>query len=207
MKKPGSPPNLLKMTSVNNLIVLFVFSFSMFIIYRYIKSLEKEVKLLAEKVNISQNATYLPGGRVKNDIDIDSLPNVCNINDTQCKVNEEECIDNNNDDDCEKNSVHSEEIMKMIDDISSEDDDNKETEEDLTQTTIINNVTSEENIRDDIEETVDDDFIITKSNNNNSTNIEEDLMKKTNEELKKMLKEQGKNTKGSKSELVRKLME
>ena len=53
------------------------------------------------------------------------------------------------------------------------------------------------------EETENEDIIIKKTTNS----YEEDLYKKTNEELKKILKDQGKNTKGAKAELIKRIIE
>jgi hypothetical protein len=79
-------------------------------------------------------------------------------------------------------SVKSDEIMKLIADIEQDDDKTENTE----HVDIVNTAAS-------------DDQVDEMSSDN--------LMKKTNEELKRILKERGSNTKGSKVELVNRILE
>ena len=176
----------MKMTSsVNNLIFLFLLAFSVFIIYRYVKSLEKELSLLKSEV-LTLKALKAPVDATNNIVDSVRFDDVCM---TASGVIESvtdgplDAADDHKDEDME--SVTSKDIMRIVDEINDED---------REQPVVIE---SEEV---DLTEPVDDDIVITKSS-------EDDLSKKTNEELKKILKEQGKNTKGTKSDLITRIVE
>jgi hypothetical protein len=176
----------MKMTSsVNNLIFLFLLAFSVFIIYRYVISLEKELSLLKSEV-LTLKALKSPIDATSNIVDSARFDDVCV---TASGVIESitdgplDAADDHQDEDME--SVTSKDIMRIVDEINDED-----REEPVV-------IESEEV---DLTEPVDDDIVITKSS-------EDDLSKKTNEELKKILKEQGKNTKGTKSDLIKRIVE
>lgn len=194
--------------SLNNMFMLGIVLFSVFLIYRYVKSLEKEVKILADKINTLQYKPTQP--MMVNDNNVcDPITNVCMMRSSD------------NDDDDDDESVKSEDIMKLIDEIQNND--NRETsntseemneemnEENHIETlpTIIESSNSvEEN-----ENSLENDDIVLKKTKSESSVLEEglftedSLLKKTNEELRKILKEQGKNTKGLKNDLIKRILE
>jgi hypothetical protein len=103
-------------------------------------------------------------------------------------------------------SVTSKDILKIVDQINDEEDDEEaKLEESSTVASVpplpIPPVTQAE--ADEPKESENEDIIIKKTTNS----YEEDLYKKTNEELKKILKDQGKNTKGAKAELIKRIIE
>lgn len=185
--------------SVNNLIFLFLLAFSIFIIYRYVKSLEKELTLLKAELSKVKAATPPPPKEEQ----------VC-VGDVCMMVtppsNEKE---DGTEDEEDMESVTSKDILKIVDQINGEEDDADEPEVQLEEPSTIASanvpplpipppVTQAEP-----EETETEDIIIKKTTNS----YEEDLYKKTNEELKKILKDQGKNTKGAKAELIKRIIE
>ena len=189
--------------SVNNLIFLFLLAFSIFIIYRYVKSLEKELTLL--KAELSKVKAATPPSPPKEE-------QVC-VGDVCMMVtppsNEKE---DGTEDEEDMESVTSKDILKIVDQINGDEDDADEPEVQLEEpyTTASVNVpplpipspvTQAESPQP--EETENEDIIIKKTTNS----YEEDLYKKTNEELKKILKDQGKNTKGAKAELIKRIIE
>jgi hypothetical protein len=191
--------------SVNNLIFLFLLAFSIFIIYRYVKSLEKELTLLKAELSKVKAATPPPPKEEQ----------VC-VGDVCMMVtppsNEQE---DGTEDEEDMESVTSKDILKIVDQINGEEDDADDADEPEVQleepsTTASVNVpplpipppvTQAESPQP--EETENEDIIIKKTTNS----YEEDLYKKTNEELKKILKDQGKNTKGAKAELIKRIIE
>ena len=69
-----------------------------------------------------------------------------------------------------------------------------------------------ENKEEDKVVTEDDDFVIKKVNSESSVLdvdgfSEESLLKKTNDDLRKILKDQGKNTKGLKNDLIKRILD
>lgn len=170
-------------SSINNLLFLFLLGFSIFIIYRYVKSLENEVKTVKnELVSLKSEA--------KRAHDVTPPPPICTSVEATAvcafpdKIPEEE--------NCPKEdmeSVASDEIMKIVDQISEEEEEPARYEE-------------EEEKKTTTEAEEDDDIVVTTK-----TSTENDLSKKTNDELKKILKEQGKNTKGTKAELIKRIAE
>lgn len=211
--------------SINNIFMLGVVLFSVFLIYRYVKSLEKEVKMLADKINTIQ---YKPQ-YVEPMMTPDDIKNTEYESNRMCKRSDmsggDECTAISNTDDDE--SVKSEDIMRMINDIQNAD----EERDDIIDENKPNEVSSENEQKHssgdgdeqqslDItsgeknEETVlEDDFVIKKSSSSESSVLdiddltEETLLKKTNEELRKILKDQGKNTKGLKNDLIKRILE
>ena len=188
--------------SVNNLIFLFLLAFSIFIIYRYVKSLEKELTLLKAELSKVKAATPPPPKEEQ----------VC-VGDVCMMVtppsNEKE---DGTEDEEDMESVTSKDILKIVDQINGDEDDADEAEvqlEEPSTTASVNvpplpippPVTQAESPQP--EETENEDIIIKKTTNS----YEEDLYKKTNEELKKILKDQGKNTKGAKAELIKRIIE
>lgn len=190
--------------SVNNLIFLFLLAFSIFIIYRYVKSLEKELTLL--KAELSKVKATPPPPHPKEE-------QVC-VGDVCMMVtppsNEKE---DGTEDEEDMESVTSKDILKIVDQINGEEDEADEADEPEVQLEEPSTTTSvpplpipppvTQTDSPQPEETENEDIIIKKTTNS----YEEDLYKKTNEELKKILKDQGKNTKGAKAELIKRIIE
>ena len=98
-------------------------------------------------------------------------------------------------------------MMKMIEEIEHEDDSNADEESIATEET---NNRDEKKFSSDNPNIEDDDSFVIKQKESSETSDEytlEDLMKKTNDELKKILKDQNKNLKGTKQELVKRVLE
>jgi len=200
MNKRSAPG--VKMTpSVNNLIFLFLLAFSIFIIYRYVKSLEKELTLL--KAELSKVKATAPTPYPKEE-------QVC-VGDVCMMVTpptvQKEDTPTEDEDDME--SVTSKDILKIVDQINDGDGDEKDEEQFEEPSTtppvppsilVVEQAIEPQSPNQD--ESTTEDIIIKKSNS-----IEDDLYKKTNEELKKILKDQGKNTKGAKAELIKRIIE
>lgn len=188
--------------SVNNLIFLFLLGFSIFIIYRYVKSLEKELTLLKTELSKMKSAPIKEEQVCVGD--------VCTTVVTPHPQKEDESEDN--DDELDMESVTSKDILKIVDQINDEDDDEDENDDDKN----VSKSTEETStvplvppipippVSDEPEKDIETEDIIIKKNTNS---YEEDLFKKTNDDLKKILKDQGKNTKGAKAELIKRIIE
>lgn len=177
--------------SVNNLIYLFIIAVGIFVVYRYVKSLENELKVVRKEIQSIKS--------VENTTIAAATPSPPKATDAVCMMNvtHPTCIPEHRIVDDELESVSSEEIMKIIDDI-----DNEENEE-ADQPDIVDADTTEPVAETVVDDTVHDDEIVLKK----SQTDDDALMKKTNEELKQILKDQGKNTKGTKAELVKRITE
>jgi hypothetical protein len=218
----SSPSNsLFRMyPSINNMFMLGIVLFSVFLVYRYVKSLEKEVNALANKINTIQ---YKPQSVEPMMFQDENMMNkecdsngVCMMNNIGGGVNVPSHTDDDDDD-----SVKSEDIMKMIDQIQNEvveesetpNHEQKENKSDPLTTikeSVDRNTENKEEERVVLEE--DDDFVIKKAKSESSVLdadgfSEESLLKKTNDDLRKILKDQGKNTKGLKNDLIKRILE
>lgn len=196
--------------SVNNLIFLFLLAFSIFIIYRYVKSLEKELTLLKAELSKVKAAPPPPPPKEEQIC----VGDVCMM--VTPPSNEK---DDATEDDME--SVTSKDILKIVDQINDEEDDEEaKLEESSTVAFVpplpippvtqaeahqveVHQAEADQAKADEPKESDNEDIIIKKTTNS----YEEDLYKKTNEELKKILKDQGKNTKGAKAELIKRIIE
>ena len=182
--------------SVNNLIFLFLLAFSIFIIYRYVKSLEKELTLLKTELNRVKTASPQTVPQKTEQVCVDD---VCMMVDVPSVDNEEEDME----------SVTSKDILKIVDQINNDDSEEvveNKSEEETTDEPIkikeeVNDIS--QSTPESSTNTNEEDIIIKKTTNS----YEDELYKKTNEELKKVLKDQGKNTKGAKAELIKRIME
>lgn len=224
----SSPSNsLFRMyPSINNMFMLGIVLFSVFLVYRYVKSLEKEVKDLADKINTIQ---YKPQSVEPIMFQDENMMNkecdsngVCMMNNIGGGVNVPSHTDDDDDD-----SVKSEDIMKMIDQIQNEVVEESEApkltnheqkdsvENKIEPLTTIKESVEHQNTENKEEEGIvleDDDFVIKKANSESSVLdvdgfSEESLLKKTNDDLRKILKDQGKNTKGLKNDLIKRILE
>ena len=200
------PKNLYKSTnSFQNIILLLLFVIGMFVLYRYVKTIEGETKLLqnhmielTEKINQIMNTT-----RVLDDSPIvQQHQESCNLNSSN--------VDASGKEEEEEGSVKSVDFTNMLKKVmmGGEDDDR----DDIVINRIVtdvNNETEESTFKiEEIEENEEEEEITISSKTSKDTNkdAKEDLMRKTNEELKNMLKHKGLSTKGSKSELVSRLI-
>lgn len=182
--------------SVNNLIFLFLLAFSIFIIYRYVKSLEKELTLLKTELNRVKTASHQTVPPKTEQVCVDD---VCMMVDVPSVENEEDDME----------SVTSKDILKIVDQINNDDSEEvveNKSEEETTDEPIqikeeVNDIS--QSTPESSTNTNEEDIIIKKTTNS----YEDELYKKTNEELKKVLKDQGKNTKGAKAELIKRIME
>ena len=182
----------MKMTSsVNNLIFLFLLAFSVFIIYRYVKSLEKELSLLKNEL-VALKAPVDTNTLQKDPVCFDDVcVTASGVLESTFSVPlhtlEESCED-------DMESVTSKDIMKIVNEINDEE----------KEEVLVENDTVEQADDTDATKLVEEDDIVIKKSEHS---YEDDLSKKTNEELKKILKEQGKNIKGTKSELIKRIVE
>ena len=198
--------------SLNNMFMLGIVLFSVFLIYRYVKSLEKEVKILADKINTLQYKPSQPIMVNENNV-CDPLTNVCMMKSS----------DDDDDYDDDDESVKSEDIMKLINEIQNNDNQeqsnaNEKTKEEEHEETNIESLPTIVELSSSVEENEnsleeDDDIVLKKTKSESSVLdeeglfTEESLLKKTNDELRKILKEQGKNTKGLKNDLIKRILE
>jgi len=208
-----TPPSmrLFKMSSsINNMLMLGIVLFSVFLIYRYVKSLETEVKVLADKFNTLQYDLTRPI-IMSNDNKCDSSMDNYVLKNTE---KQEDIIDNDNDTDNDTDSVKSEDILKLIDEIQNNDLVNDDATEDpeklLTDQQKQNdeNESFEQVANTNNEVLEEDDIVLKKTFDTEDVSLTECfLVKKTNEELRVILKTHGKNTKGPKSELIKRILE
>ena len=182
----------MKMTSsVNNLIFLFLLAFSVFIIYRYVKSLEKELSLLKNEL-VALKAPVDTNTLQKDPVCFDDVcMTASGVLESTLDVPLDK-LEESNEDDME--SVTSKDIMKIVNEINDEE----------KEEVLVENDTVEQADDTDATKVVEEDDIVIKKSEHS---YEDDLSKKTNEELKKILKEQGKNIKGTKSELIKRIVE
>lgn len=178
--------------SVNNLVFLFIIAVGIFVVYRYVKSLENELKVVRKEIQSMRGTDHhaiAPTTPPKPE----ATDAVCMMNVAHHRIPEQRVVDD------EMESVSSEEIMKIIDDIDNEENEEEEVHHESTPQDIVD---SEPEQVDEPLADEDDEIVLKKSQPDDDS-----LMKKTNEELKQILKEQGKNTKGTKAELVKRIME
>jgi hypothetical protein len=279
MKKiiPSSSPFKLS-ASMNNLFFMLVFTFTVFILFRYIKTMEKDIKIITDKLLLLETQQQLmvsssppPQPIASNTVQPafkgmemgtggDNIPSVQN----ETIGDKLTCPSRPPDDDTESKdeSMTSDIMLKMVREIDDDDEQSKsKVENNYYRTSSIpdgvsTNVEKNENMTDLIEndgksgeargdamgetscdamgetsgetscetsgdimgeaiedvadEVVDFDIVMKTDYPQKSLNAAEmstnSLMKKTNEELKKMLKDQGKSIKGTKHDLVRRLV-
>jgi hypothetical protein len=195
--------------SFQNIVILLIFAIGLFILYRYVKSLENDVKALHKNVETLTN-------KVMN-LQVCSPPT---------KPQKEIIKDDEDDDD---DSIKHEDIhnmLKSVLNISDEDDDDtlENDEEIINDKTPVNEDTlenDEEIVNDKLEnddlseskeiptnETLNDSHVIDIDDDIQlkPTLSKDSLMRKTNDELKKLLKDMNLNTKGTKAELVDRIL-
>jgi len=213
---PHSPFGIMKkMRYFNNLVVFFLMFCGIFVIYKYVKSLENELKQLSTKVQDlhdiqSQDVCSLqqPSFNVETNNMVSELTN--------------EIILKNGEDDEEEDdeSVQSQEIYDMIEDFADDEGKKNENKEDQEEEQENQDQDQEEEIhepdsqnqREVIQDDDDDDDITIIEKNNEdvldpSTLTAEELAKTKNDVLKKILKKQGKSVKGSKTDLINRILQ
>ncbi len=182
-KASVSSSSIVQSSSFSTLCVLSLFSFTIFIIYRYVKSLEKEVKQLSGKFD-TLSMTVLSNVDTSKDLNVDvplSADKGPSLMEQDCFYNDDEDV-----------TVKSEEVIELMADLHED-----EPEYQIPSSNGECVKASETSNDDD-----DDVQLIVKE-----VLDEESLKKKTNEELKKLLKAKDKSVKGSKSELINRLLE
>ena len=187
-------PSTTKMSySFGNLIFLFLVAVGMFVVYRYVKSLENELKVVRKEMETLKKTEVKPIPQTNNVCSIDNNEPTCTMpppSNTRKLEEIEEDLE----------SVSSEDIMKIIEDIDSDEKQQVEQQ----QVDVIEEddelVVEEEPSPPVQEDESEDEIEIQKVKT-----TDDDLMKKTNEELKTILKEHGKNIKGTKAELVKRI--
>lgn len=216
------PKSIYKSTnSLQNVILLLLFVIGLFVLYRYVKTIETETKMLHNHViELTEKIQNLS---TCNNPNINVVDKVSTKSSVSFQNKEETFVDQNDEND--DMSIQSEDITNMLKKVmdgatsyQEEDDaivDNiiidikqEEEEETLTPTSmIIEDITetkSENNFTESSKSTVLNIDDSDKKSHNEV--MQETLMKKTNEELKGMLKEKQLQIKGSKQELVERLM-
>ena len=219
--------------SFHNIIILVIFAIGLFVIYRYVKNLEYELKIT--------NATVSDLSKKYDNLELNHPQPVINKVPTTLPKVDEIVIDNDEED---TESIQSNDITNMLKKVMmhnvSDDDfvDNimnmineEEREGNDSQIEIIEVDNQNEEALEDESVQVEEQVIveepvqITNTTNNqdgvkimdidthkgddiNSNKLSEStLMSKTNEQLKTLLKDKGLSVKGQKSELVKRLLE
>lgn len=223
------PPSAFKFgASMNNLLLMLLFSFTMFVMFRYMKTLEKDVKRLSEKLDRIETHQQLTDTirlepvenntpsifpqwkEFKNDVD-DDAPPTCTRRSAESTMTKRK--DDHPDDD---ESVTSEIMMQMVSDIDRDCDDKdaqsvgdfKESDVNENHTEIVRVDEQSDGIEEVIQEQETDDFVMKSKEVKIDQKLSLDaLKKKTNDELKKLLKDKNKSIKGTKQELINRLME
>lgn len=191
--------------SFQSIIILLLSALGLFILYRYVKSLDFEIK------NVKKNVESL-NNKILN-LQICKSPTIPQPNNNIQVNNEEE-----EDDD---ESIKHEEIQNMLkavmniqnhhdelNDENEEIEDNDEVEDNDETNDIEENEHIEVNDDKKVIEIKKDEHIIDIEDEIDlkPTLNKDSLMRKTNEELKNILKDLGLNTKGTKAELVEKIL-
>lgn len=189
-----SSSSIVQSSSFSTLCVFSLFSFTIFIIYRYVKSLEKEVKLLSGKFDTLSMASVLSNTENLNVMSNEFSENIPSSNDIQSTLRKEQNIFYNDDE--ENATVKSEEVIELMADLHEDEQEYCIPTSNDTKQDILPEFDGDENEDDDDVQLVSKDVL-----------DEETLKKKTNDELKKMLKVKDKNVKGTKAELINRLLE
>lgn len=212
------PKNIYKSAnSFQNIVLLLLFVIGMFVLYRYVKTIESETKILqnhlielTEKMNeiMSHRQDNMPVHSVESVVGKNtnaSLHRDVYATTIENTVSTDHVVDET---DYDNESVKSADITNMLKKVmmGSLDDDDDDT--------IISNIVSD--VKNDgvgnppntisieeIEDENEEDIVISKTQTSNEKDV---LFKKTNEELKTMLKNKSLSTKGSKAELVDRLI-
>lgn len=219
--------------SFHNIIILVIFAIGLFVIYRYVKNLEYELKIT--------NATVSDLSKKYDNLDLNHHQPVINKVPTTLPKVDEIVIDNDEED---TESIQSNDITNMLKKVMmhnvSDDDfvDNimnmineEEREGNDSQIEIIEVDNQNEEALEDESVQVEEQVIVEEpvqitntTNNQDGVKImdidthkgddidsnklsESTLMSKTNEQLKTLLKDRGLSVKGQKSELVKRLLE
>ena len=189
-------------SSIQNIILLLLFVIGLFVLYRYVKTVESETKMLQNHViELTEKIQTLS---MKSNKQKKHLPNQPPTHHMAPTESQKQNVDD------DKASIQSEDITNMLRRVMGDDIQ----EEDRIIDEIVLNVNNDmctpetcvkieeiEEIEEIEKDVIDDDISITPPPDTKSI-----LMKKTNDELKNILKTQSLSTKGSKSELVERIM-
>lgn len=243
MKKIPTPsfkaPSAFKFgASMNNLVLMLLFSFTMFVMFRYIKTLEKDVKRLREKIDMVEThqqlidtnrfeaaannapSTFPPWRASNNETEATPSPTCTRLSE-ECKIattNADNSVhvahgvygdhgDHGDGDDGE--SVNSEVLMQMVSDLDHDEEEQDAQPVGHLPASDVNETNEQpDEIDEVIQDQEDDEFVMKpKKGKVDQESSLDALKKKTNDELKKLLKDQGKSIKGTKQELINRLME
>jgi hypothetical protein len=211
----------------NNLMVFFLMFCGIVVIYKYVKSLENELKQLSSKVHNMKTTSTNTMSDVWNEVHDHGLDH------DERKQEENENVDSNQkeeEEEEEDESVHSLEILQLLEEIddveNNNDNENDSTEQKndqmhadcskggLTSEMCTSSAAASDSSFTDIVQNTDNDVpktedvnIDNKNPTQDATHIDEqDLFKAKNEELKKILKKQGKSVKGTKTEMIHRIL-
>ena len=191
-------------SSLANIFLTGMVVIGFYILYRYVKSLELDLKQLKiENSNVKNTITSLENMMYTNSTNYSNI----NINDINNKDTNHDIDNNNINDDNDDESIKSDEIDTIIKNINQEEDDDDQ-EDDKNKDIDNNNDNNVEN-NENLDEIVED--ISSLSTPPVTINVEIDrkseLQLLTNDELKKIIKTLGSTGKGNKSELIEKIIE
>ena len=207
-KKPTTPlvnSKLMVNSNLSSLFMLSLFSFTIFIIYKYIKSLEKEVKDLNTKLE-TLSTTLLASNFMDQFSDNKVNPSCTSPLGCPFNKSDEHPVENlvdlpkelkEDEDDEDEDEIKSEDVVELISDLNSDEYEIKEEKEEVQE-----KEEKKEEVQEKEQEEEEEEFELKKKNKE-----EDELLKKTNDELKKMLKDLDKSVKGTKTELVKRLLE
>ena len=211
------PKSIYKSTnSLQNIILLLLFVVGLFVLYRYVKTIETETKLLqnhlielTEKIqfllnntNNSQSAPKLTSPKLPHTEYVDVVIDDDKLNDTMSIQSEDitnmlrKVIGGGNDEDVDEDI-----IANMMVDVNGDEVENNVKIEEIVE----DDDYEKEKEKEEKEKEEEEDAIIISNTNTDEVTLKS-LSKKTNEELKTMLKEKSLLTKGTKSELVERLL-
>ena len=207
MKKPSMPAincSLTKLTSTSNMVIVFMLAVSLFVVYRYIKSLEKQMNQLSLQIDVfNTDINNIKQKELISKLNVPelSLENILTTH-IEHKIPMETCPQTENEDIVSVcDSVSSEELMNIVHNIDSEQG-VYDTEKPLDEERLDEECLDEERLD---EERLDETPLDEEQIKSEMTN--EDLSKLTNEDLKKILKRLNMSTKGTKVELVKRIID
>lgn len=212
------PKSIYKSTnSLQNVILLLLFVVGLFVLYRYVKTIETETKLLQNHlIELTDKIQFL----LNNSNNSHRITAKHTLTQPPVERNkyEETDLTENNDKSNDDMSIQSEDITNMLRKVMGGGDGNDDDDEIIANIMVdvnddddnndnnvkIEEITENEEKKIDEQEDEDDDIIIPIKETEEVTS--KSLLKKTNEELKTMLKDKALSTKGTKTDLVERLL-
>lgn len=203
--------------SLQNVILLLLFVVGLFVLYRYVKTIETETKLLQNHlIELTDKIQFL----LNNSNNSHRITAKHTLTQPPVERNkyEETDLTENNDKSNDDMSIQSEDITNMLRKVMGGGDGNDDDDEIIANIMVdvnddddnndnnvkIEEITENEEKKIDEQEDDDDDIIIPRKETEEVTS--KSLLKKTNEELKTMLKDKALSTKGTKTDLVERLL-